>query len=739
MTAPTLVASSQVHPGPTAATTVVDDPMDLGKHDDFSSDSGQESPPALIHGAPAIPQVAKSSSPDSVVSTTIEVPNPFAAAAAATNTAPGGHPSIPESVPAVNWSTASAVPPVPLQSKSAPIALKPSYPSSSANGQKQPIQIASNGIRVATTGVVGGGFPLSPTPSNGPPSPQASPQLSSSAPGSMSLLQQQGGPVSPGGADEGGGTGNRRQKRLERNRESARLSRRRRKQYLEVLEERVNQLSIDMDKGRREHVAKGLSTLQEKRMQTLTSGVSIGLLQTNLSRSSPELRIKSTFQKEQLVSLSLPLQMKFILWLTLQNDAFFRGGRAASERLSAARIGERMLQNGSDRVPPCQGMWPLFCNEVGLSYDQEEKVRAYQKQLLQDPASWVERHTANASSKLMDSSDQSYQTLNYAVGERDRGLMSKLNDDQKLKLMAWSADKKARIAQKLKEKRERVPKPAEKYEVADDQVTAAKLYILSHKMATAVKPLRKPVSLIREGSLKRLSRRPLFESLGTQQSAQEKSNREEGGSLATQRSFSSGSLKRSLSDMSCDPAEEGHGHHVSNINSEDAQKVAIPTVDRVLGFVKEIIPAPKPHPVAASNATFTMPPPVAKQQSTVRRAPKVTAAPVPIPQAQLLPSQHQQHHVIVTTRPAVGAPVASTVVLPQMIVSAPPPPAKHVLLAPAPAVQTHHVRIPSFLPPHLNIVPEEQYLPGQGEAEDFLLGLTEEDWAIGEGFEMDVS
>jgi len=142
-------------------------------------------------------------------------------------------------------------------------------------------------------------------------------------------------------------TTHRRQKRLERNRESARLSRRRRKQYLEVLEERVTQRSQEMDIGRRQHVAKAVSSIKEKRAQLLANGFSDVLntlrqLQTGLSRTSQEMMVTSTFQSQQLKSFALPPSTKFIMWLTLQTDAFFRGGRAPSERLSAARIGERV-------------------------------------------------------------------------------------------------------------------------------------------------------------------------------------------------------------------------------------------------------------------------------------------------------------------------------------------------------------------------------------------------------------
>ena len=142
----------------------------------------------------------------------------------------------------------------------------------------------------------------------------------------------------------------RRQKRLERNRESARLSRRRRKQYLEVLEERVTQLSVEMDQGRREHAGKAMETLITKRREAVVNDGAaveeiVAKLACGLNRTSLELSVLSTFYIQQLKSLSLPPHSAFILWLTLQGDSYFRGGRAASERLSAARIGERVSRS----------------------------------------------------------------------------------------------------------------------------------------------------------------------------------------------------------------------------------------------------------------------------------------------------------------------------------------------------------------------------------------------------------
>ena len=163
-------------------------------------------------------------------------------------------------------------------------------------------------------------------------------------------------------SDGGGEATDRKQKRLQRNRESARLSRRRRKQYLEVLENRVNYLCEEMDKGRREHVLRALADLQalrnnivrgleqsttvmNGRMQNVDDlSQKVGLLgyEGSLSRASEELMLATTFGREYLKSLVIDPSKKYIMWLTLQNDIFYRGGRAASERLSAARIGEKV-------------------------------------------------------------------------------------------------------------------------------------------------------------------------------------------------------------------------------------------------------------------------------------------------------------------------------------------------------------------------------------------------------------
>jgi hypothetical protein len=175
------------------------------------------------------------------------------------------------------------------------------------------------------------------------------PQKSSSKPlAAVKKKQNAKGDKASGGGKNGETVNARRQKRLERNRESARLSRRRRKQYLEVLEDRVSELSLQMDQGRRAHAAAAIETVLAKRRALLDASKpvdpnqAVAALDTSLSRTSQELSVLSTFQLQQLKSFALPAHSKFVLWLTLQGDTYFRGGRVASERLSAARIGERV-------------------------------------------------------------------------------------------------------------------------------------------------------------------------------------------------------------------------------------------------------------------------------------------------------------------------------------------------------------------------------------------------------------
>lgn len=530
----------------------------------------------------------------------------------------------------------------------------------------------------------------------------------------------------------GDSVNSRRQKRLERNRESARLSRRRRKQYLEILEERVTQLSMEVDQGRRTHAAQAVTTTLYKRREVLeatdkSDEEKIRLLEFGLGRTSPEMMLVSTFKYQQLKSFSLPPHSKFVLWLTLQNDQYFRGGRAASERLSAARIGERMLNSGNDRVPPAQSMWPLFCNEVGLSYDQEERVRSFQRTLLQCQDSWLQRHAARAADLAMAAVHDSTQAMTLRLGQRDKSMQNVLTAAQKVKFLSWAEknrDKLQRVMQaKVNKHMETNKNPFfdDRFNIEKKHHVAANLYIVNHRLQAVMQKFPRAAPLVTGLTLKKLSRRPSFESLG--RAPGDKPGKDGDGSLSREQSFaSSGSLKRSASTLSMG---DGERPQLLQISPDDAEQTCRPQVDKVLGFVQEIIPPTPPRQYHSSQhhqASMRIPSPT-----------QVTSAPPAYYHHPAhAPAPHYGHHGAPAPPPHPHQPMTSHPA-PMAVVSSHAPPPTH-----PPKPGSGHKKVSSFIPPYLNVVPEEMF-PNDGAADDFLMSLVDEDWAIGEGIDMDTT
>lgn len=375
-----------------------------------------------------------------------------------------------------------------------------------------------------------------------------------------------------------------------------------------------------------------------------------------------------------------------------------------------------MLSSGTDRASPTQAMWPLLCHEVGLSYDQEERIRNYQRTLLQTPDSWLHRHTALASDMAMSSAHDGIQGLTDRVGQRDAAFFSRLTEQQRLKYQTWAVHNKDRIARVLSRK-PKPAKPAFLFKTSPSYHIAANLYIVNYHLQHT--PRAAPL-VTGATALKRLMQRPSFESLGC---AGDRGGKEEGNMLSRESSFpsagsfpssnslkqshsfaSSGSLKRSASEMSIE-GEEGRPQ-IPPINPEMAEAAAAATLNAALGFVRDLIPLPPPSSTPA--ATLPEPTPVVVETTV---DPLNFTIPMPNP-------------VSTETLVALPMPIVSAApeqfAVPGSTDAAPP---------------SGHFRTPSFLPPHLNVVPEESFLPDN--AEDFFLSLTEEDWAIGEGLDMD--
>jgi len=322
-------------------------------------------------------------------------------------------------------------------------------------------------------------------------------------------------------------------------------------------------------------------------------------LQTSLSRTNNELQIVNLFLKQQLMSMVQPSVTKLVLWLTLQNEGFYRGGRAQSERLSAARIGERILHSGKDKATPSEEMWPLICHEISLSYDQEDKIRQCQRAILANNASWVSRHTAVATKNVIDSIQTTIGGMHETAKRRERPLLNVLTIEQRVAFLAWAARRSASLRRIAESKVGPCnDEEAQKWRVFPHRHVAANLYITDHHLSRVKQHLPPTARFANPTTLKKLSRRPSFESLAGQDSdSNPKLNRDT--------SFpSTGSLKRSLGEVM---GEDSGNNHVpitahSAVTPESAQVAAKVTVAAVLKDVLAIIPktsfqyAPQPLP-----------------------------------------------------------------------------------------------------------------------------------------------
>lgn len=490
----------------------------------------------------------------------------------------------------------------------------------------------------------------------------------------------------------------RRQRRLERNRESARQSRQKRKQFLEELEDNVCALSETMDKGRKQHVAESVGIILKLREEKLRAfdeellfnqnkvldpnfgeGHATALF-TRLSRSSEELRIASMFRKEQLKSMVIPIHLKCMLWLTLQNDHYFRGGRAASERLSAARIGEKMLHSGNDCVPPTSGMWPLLCHEVSLSYDQEERMRQFQRIMLTAQSSWIERHTVFASSKLIETLGESINRVPEMLRRRETKVYGGLTAIQKLKFLSWANKNKNKVSMIAAKFNSSSGTNTSTNVVEDGTLqgcanttskkyhNAANLYILDRILQKRVLqklPVNTTVLTLPNKLLKKLGCRPSFESLSSV--GKENNMMSSDSSMA---SFASnGSLKRPSSSISnCDSMDlsphcisMSSNHNIAQhgtMSPEVAQANAAPYVAQLLkpaGIIPYSIlqnSTPSAPAVNIMHPISSLPPPPTPNAGSMYYQPEPVTSkvshvmchnsyPPPPPQQHRAPQYHQ--------------------------------------------------------------------------------------------------
>jgi len=188
----------------------------------------------------------------------------------------------------------------------------------------------------------------------------------------------------------------RRARRLERNRASARLSRRRKKELLQTLSQKVAYLHTELEEERRNHINRMEKDLSARKEHLLThKDLDLKVLLRDLGCNTEEKRAVVNFQYDKLKQYILPLYYQFFLWLSLQPDSIFSNVKEDSAKMTgrviSRQVGEKLIQSykaaklngnkktdsGAVKRPSCYAndpvFWPYFCYEIGLNIEQEER------------------------------------------------------------------------------------------------------------------------------------------------------------------------------------------------------------------------------------------------------------------------------------------------------------------------------------------------------------------------------
>lgn len=196
--------------------------------------------------------------------------------------------------------------------------------------------------------------------------------------------------------------------RLLRNRESARQSRQRKKQYIDLLESRVSSLQVLVREKRIQHAASAPLVLDEQRRMLVlaleplatkaVNGATLSIEEEAtlvdaanqlIDRFGPdcaERRASRDYFFEQLQRILLPPHTKFLLWLMNQPESFF--GDAHSVADSVARLLPNGGEYSSDDAAPSStlaaptALWGLFCSQIGLNSDQADRFKQQLRSIL---------------------------------------------------------------------------------------------------------------------------------------------------------------------------------------------------------------------------------------------------------------------------------------------------------------------------------------------------------------------
>ena len=257
-------------------------------------------------------------------------------------------------------------------------------------------------------------------------------------------------------------TEEKREKRLERNRESARKCRRRKKERLEALAKQVNGLHRKIDQQR--HVLVDVMLNDGLAQNRSADAAAYAIRRTG--PQSPLVQAVLEFHSTTLKQRLLPRYQKYWYWIALQDESFFVAGKETlrTGRTSSKQIGEELMKPTHDQGPGKADLdgtserasqtsyahdaarsWPLFCYEMSLSVDQEDKILAARKKNRPMGRLQESRQQAAALMKTVDSVRDAFGSMAKVVSEREeRGLLSILSSEQTQRYQVWLQNNRPR-------------------------------------------------------------------------------------------------------------------------------------------------------------------------------------------------------------------------------------------------------------------------------------------------------
>ncbi|KAF0692543.1 Aste57867_16355 [Aphanomyces stellatus] len=238
-----------------------------------------------------------------------------------------------------------------------------------------------------------------------------------------------------------------RRKRLERNRISARDSRRRKKQFLEFLEEKVAQLTDEIDSSRADlldSTDKTLTSLKTHFVSSVHGKIAayaansplppdvddevrntVQMIQERYGPNSQERQAVLNYHFQQLDTLLLPPYTRFLLWLSVQDEAFFAKTTASNKKLAEAERKESATKKDD--------LWSSLAAELGMTHEQEEKIKTHYRDTNSSKEAKVERRRIAAAATYMAEFKKSLSEQSKAMQSHADTIQSILTPEQMIR------------------------------------------------------------------------------------------------------------------------------------------------------------------------------------------------------------------------------------------------------------------------------------------------------------------